>query len=239
PGWLKGPDASISAPFANWPPTTWSRPISSASGTSRTTSFTSAMSWAWPREPLRRSSPGSSSSTSTRSATTGLCSRKKVRRPRRERLPDVRSDDDCRRLIATLEKPVYRGCFALIYAYGLRITEAVTLPVSAVDSKQMVLRVIGKRNKERVLPLTESILRMLREVWKTHRSQRWLFPSRRLTTHLPDATARAAFIQSRNACGFNADFRPHSLRHSFATHMLQRGVDIRIIQILLGHSSLR
>ena len=121
----------------------------------------------------------------------------------------------------------------------MQITEAVTLPITAVDSKQMVLRVIGKRNKERVLPLTESILQMLREVWKTHRSQRWLFPSRRLTTHLPDATARAAFIQARNACGLNADFRPHSLRHSFATHMLQRGVDIRIIQILLGHSSLR
>jgi integrase/recombinase XerD len=154
-------------------------------------------------------------------------------------LPDVRSDDDCRRLIATLEKPVYRGCFTLIYAYGLRITEAVTLPISAVDSKQMVLRVIGKRNKERVLPLTEAILEMLRAVWKTHRSPRWLFPSRRLLTHLPDATARAAFIQARNACGFDANFRPHSLRHSFATHMLQRGVDIRIIPILLGHSSLR
>jgi integrase/recombinase XerD len=121
----------------------------------------------------------------------------------------------------------------------LRISEAVTLPVSAVDSKQMVLRVVGKGNKERILPLTESILEMLREVWKTHRSRRWLFPSRRPLTHLPDATARAAFIQARNACGFNSDFRPHSLRHSFATHMLQRGVDIRIIQILLGHSSLR
>jgi integrase/recombinase XerD len=154
-------------------------------------------------------------------------------------LPDVRSDEDCRRLIATLEKPVYRGCFALIYAYGLRITEAVTLPVSAVDSKQMVLHVIGKRNKERILPLTESILQMLREVWKTHHSTRWLFPSRRLATHLPGATARAAFVKARNACGFDEGFRPHSLRHSFATHMLQRGVDIRIIQILLGHSSLR
>lgn len=154
-------------------------------------------------------------------------------------MPDVRSDKDCRRLIAALEKPVYRGCFTLIYAYGLRITEAVTLPVTAVDSKQMVLRVIGKRNKERLLPLTESILDMLREVWKAHRSKRWLFPSRRTVTHLPDATARLAFKKARNACGFNEQFRPHSLRHSFATHMLERGVDIRIIQILLGHSSIR
>jgi integrase/recombinase XerD len=154
-------------------------------------------------------------------------------------LPDVRSDEDCRRLIASLQMPIYRACFTLIYAYGLRISEAVTLPVSAVDSKQMVLRVIGKRNKERLLPLTEPILLMLRNLWKTHRNPQWLFPSRRRVTHLPDSTARAAFIQARDACGFNSDFRPHSLRHSFATHMLEQGVDIRIIQILLGHSSIR
>jgi integrase/recombinase XerD len=135
--------------------------------------------------------------------------------------------------------PLYRACFTLIYAYGLRISEAVTLPITAVDSRQMVLRVIGKRNKERILPLTEPILQTLREVWKSHRSRRWLFPSRRPTTHLPDASARAAFIKARDACGFSSDFRPHSLRHSFATHMLERGVDIRVIQILLGHSSLR
>lgn len=155
------------------------------------------------------------------------------------RLPDVRSDKNCRRLIATLEKPVYRGCFTRIYAYGLRINEAVTLPISAVDSKQMVLRGIGKRNKERVLPLTDSILQMLREVWKIHHSPKWLFASRRRLTHLPDATARAAFVKARSECGFDVRFRPHSLRHSFATHMLQQGVDIRIIQILLGHSSLQ
>ncbi len=64
------------------------------------------------------------------------------------RLPAVRSDEDCRRLIAALERPILRGCFALMYAYGLRIAEAITLPVSAVDSKQVVLRVIGKGNKE-------------------------------------------------------------------------------------------
>ena len=154
-------------------------------------------------------------------------------------MPDVRSDEDCRRLIATLEKPIYRACFALIYAYGLRIQEAVTLPVTAIDSKQMILHVIGKRNKQRALPLTNSILQMLREVWKIHRSPTWLFPSRRIVTHLPDATARLAFVKARNECGFDQRFRPHSLRHSFATHMLQRGVDIRIIQLLLGHSSIR
>jgi integrase/recombinase XerD len=154
-------------------------------------------------------------------------------------LPDVRSDEDCRRLIAGLEKPIYRGCFALIYAYGLRISEAITLPITAIDSKQMVLHVIGKRNKQRALPLTESILDMLREVWKTHRSTSWLFPSRRIVTSLPDASARNAFYSARNKCGFDPKFRPHSLRHSFATHMLQQGVDIRIIQMLLGHSSIR
>jgi site-specific recombinase XerD len=154
-------------------------------------------------------------------------------------LPDIRTDEDCRRLIATLQNPVYRACFTLLYAYGLRIGEAISLPVAAVDSKQLLLRLIGKRNKERALPLTESLLHMLREVWKTHRSQKWLFPSRRITTHLPYATARAAFDKARSECGFDASFRPHSLRHSFATHMLQLGVDIRIIQILLGHSSIR
>ena len=113
------------------------------------------------------------------------------------------------------------------------------MPISAIDSKQMLLRVIGKGNKERVLPLTDSVLQMLREVWKTHRSPKWLFPSRRPLTHLPDASARSAFLQARDECGFDPNFRPHSLRHSFATHLLERGVDIRIIQILLGHASLR
>ena len=105
--------------------------------------------------------------------------------PLQKRLPDVRSDADCRRLIAAMENPICRGCFALIYAYGLRITEAIALPVTAIDSKQMVFRVVGKRNKERVLPLTESILDMLRTVWKIHRSKRWLFPSRRIVLVLP------------------------------------------------------
>ena len=159
--------------------------------------------------------------------------------PRQKRLPDVRTDDECRRLIATLKKPIYRACFTLIYAYGLRIGEAITLPVTAVDSKHLLLHLIGKGNKERALPLTESILEMLREIWKTHHSKMWLFPSQRIITHLSYKTAYGAFTKARSECGFDSKFRPHSLRHSFATHMLQQGVDIRIIQMLLGHSSIR
>ena len=123
-------------------------------------------------------------------------------------------------MIATLRKPVYRGCFTLVYAYGLRISEARKLPLTAVDSKRMLLRVIGKGNKERALPLTESILEMLREVWKTHESRRWLFPSQQIVTPLSYAAARIAFIKARSECGFDHRFRPHSastqLRHAHA-----------------------
>ncbi|MCH7839886.1 MAG: tyrosine-type recombinase/integrase [Planctomycetes bacterium] len=164
---------------------------------------------------------------------------KKVRQPNRKRLPDVRCDADCRRLIAAIKHPVYRGCFALVYACGLRIGEAVALPISAIDSKQLILRVIGKRNKERALPLTEPTLAMLREVWKNHRSTQWLFPNRKHTAPLSRRTARGAFNGARAACGFNGPFTPHTLRHSFATRLLEKGVDIRIVQILPGHSSIR
>jgi site-specific recombinase XerD len=146
---------------------------------------------------------------------------------------------DCRRLIAAIKKPIYRGCFALAYACGLRIGEAVALPVSAVDSKRMLLRVIGKRNKERALPLTEPTRTMLREVWKIHRSKKWLFPNRKRTAPLSRKTARHAFNAARAACGFDDHFVPHTLRHSFATRLLEEDVDIRLVQMLLGHSSIR
>jgi site-specific recombinase XerD len=121
----------------------------------------------------------------------------------------------------------------------MRISETVALPVSAVDSKQMLLGVVGKGNKQRVLPLTEPTLAMLRELWKTHHNLQWLFPNRQGTSHLSADTARAAFKAARGACGFDDHFTPHTFRHSFATQLLGKGVDTRIVQILLGHSSIR
>jgi site-specific recombinase XerD len=155
-------------------------------------------------------------------------------------LPDVRSDQDCRRLIATLAKPVYRGCFVLIYAYGLRIKEAITLPITAIDSKQMLLRIVGKRNKERVVPLSDPTLDMLRQVWKLHRSEKWLFPRRSdPTRHVPRNTIGKAIRVARAQCLLGDSFTSHTFRHSFATRLLEQGVDLRVVQILLGHASIQ
>ena len=103
----------------------------------------------------------------------------------------------------------------------------------------MLLRVIGKRNKQRALPLSEPVLIMLREVWNIHRNPKRLFSDRKGTSHLSRSTARLAFNAARATCGFGDDFTPHTLRHSFATLLLEKGVDIRLVQILLGHSSMR
>jgi site-specific recombinase XerD len=155
-------------------------------------------------------------------------------------LPDARSSADCRALIAAIRHPVYRACFATMYACGLRMSEGISLPVSAVDSKQMLLHIIGKGNKERVVPLSEPVLQMLREVWKTHRNPKWLFPRRKdKSQHVAYSTMRKVFNNARHECLFDDAFKTHTLRHSFATHLLEQGVDIRIVQILLGHASLR
>ena len=126
-----------------------------------------------------------------------------------------------------------------MYACGLRHSEAVRLPVSAVDSRQMLLRVIGKRNKERVLPLSDPVLAMLRKVWTTHRHPQWLFPNNNGTRHLTRGSSYRAFVMALRNSGLQGDFTPHMLRHSFATQLLEKGIDIRVVQILLGHASIR
>ena len=161
-----------------------------------------------------------------------------MKSPLRFRLPVAKSHDDCQRLIATVDNPIYRACLALMYACGLRIGDAVKLPVSAVDPKAMVLRVVGKRNRERFLPINESILRMLREVWKTHRNPNWLFP-RKNGKHILRNTLSKAFNNARAACLFGPDFTTHVLRHSFATRLLERGMPTATIRILLGHADIR
>lgn len=168
-----------------------------------------------------------------------LFTRKKVRQPLRKRLPVPIAWQDGHRLIGALQRPDYQLCCSLMLALGLRIGDVVPLTVKSIDAPQMLVRVIGKRNKERVLPLPETLLVALRRFWCTHRHPRWLFPNRRATAPLCDKSLRHAFNQARDSLGLPRTIKPHSLRHGFATHLLENGVDIRIVQMLLGHASLR
>ena len=168
-----------------------------------------------------------------------LVTRKKVRQPLCKRLPVPIAWEDGHRLIAALQKPGYQLCCSLMLALGLRIGDVLALTVQSIKARQMIVRVIGKRNKERVLPLSETLLMALRSFWCTHRHPRLLFPNCRGTAPLCDQSLRHAFNQARDSLGISKNIKPHSLRHGFATHLLENGVDIRIVQMLLGHSSLR
>jgi len=167
-----------------------------------------------------------------------LFTRKKVRQPRRKRLPVAIAWEDGHRLIAALHKPSYRLCCSLMLALGLRIGDVLALTVQSMDSTQMIVRVIGKGNKERILPLPQTLLVALRTFWRTHRHPRLLFPNRQGTAPLCEKSLRRAFTQARDSLGIHKNITPHSLRHGFATHLLENGVDIRLVQMLLGHARL-
>jgi integrase/recombinase XerD len=124
----------------------------------------------------------------------------------------------------------------LMYACGLRITEAATLEVTAIDGINGFIRVIGKGNKERQVPLPQPVLAELRSLWKTHRDKRWLFPSPRQEGPISRYALWLTFKQAVQAAGITRRITPHCLRHSYATRLLESGVDIRVAQILLGHA---
>jgi len=125
-----------------------------------------------------------------------------------------------------------------MYVCGLRIHEAVSLRPEQVDAEGGVLRIIGKGNKERLLPLPSSLLSAMRLAWKTHGNRQWVFATRRQGNHTSPRSVRGALYA---ACAQEGIPRltPHSLRHGFATRLLERGVDLRVVQILLGHSSIK
>ncbi len=167
-----------------------------------------------------------------------LFTRKKVRPPRRKRLPVPIGWDDGHRLISAVHKSGYRLCCSLMLALGLRIGDVLALSVQSINATQMIVRVIGKGNKERILPLPETLYIALRRFWATHRHPHLLFPNRKGTAPLCEKSLRHAFNEARDSLGINKTITPHSLRHGFATHLLENGVDIRVVQMLLGHASL-
>jgi integrase/recombinase XerD len=172
---------------------------------------------------------------------------KRLRVRREKRLPDVLSTDEVRRLIAAVRTPHNRAYFWTVYSLGLRLTEGLHLQVADIDSARMTVHVHrGKGAKDRFVPLPSSPLKALREYWVTHRHPTWLFPATG-RDHRQAATADGPMERSSvqgalrrvvRDLGFRKAISIHTLRHSYATHLLEAGVNLRLIQQYLGHSSL-
>ena len=124
------------------------------------------------------------------------------------------------------------------FQFGSNISEAARLEVGAIDSASMLIRIIVKGNKERRVPLPQSVLAELRGLWLTHRNPRWLFPTRRRTKPVDQQVLCRTFKAAAQAARITQRVTPHALRHSYATRLLENGVDTRIVQILLGHSNI-
>jgi len=132
--------------------------------------------------------------------------------------------------------PLVMAC----YGAGLRIREACQLRVSDIQSKQMVIRVCqGKGCKERYTVLSPRLLEALRSYWRMAQPRDWLFPGQGPSGHITPRSARVAFRSAREQAGLGDRCTPHVLRHSFATHLLDAGTDLVLIQALLGHASIR
>jgi site-specific recombinase XerD len=162
--------------------------------------------------------------------------------PKKNRyLPRVLSREQICKLLKCIRNLKHEAILTCCYAAGLRVAEVAHLRVTDIDSKRMVIRVYqGKRKKDRYVPLSENLLELLREYWRVYRPVYWLFPTRQnpkrpLTTR---SIARTC-VKARIAAGLPNDVTCHTLRHSFATHLLEDGVNVRAIQILLGHASLK
>lgn len=148
------------------------------------------------------------------------------------------ADADIRRLLGCINNPAHRTCFAVMYACGLRTSEAATLEIAAIDGTNQLLRIIGKGNKERLVPLPEPMLLSLRQLWKTHRNRRWLFPNRAGTNPIGRGTLIRTFSAARAAADISCKPTPHCLRHSYAARLTENHVDTAVIKILLGHADI-
>lgn len=167
-----------------------------------------------------------------------------VRPPQEKKLPVVLSRDEVRQILCQVRLLPYRVCLSTIYACGLRLGEGVRLQVADIDSNRQLLHIRqSKGYKDRYVPLPQSSLTLLRQQWLSHRHPVWLFPARRGPQQGADKPMDAtgvqrAFKAALQTSGVHKAATVHTLRHSWATHLLEAGVNLRFIQIWLGHKSL-
>lgn len=165
---------------------------------------------------------------------------------RPQKLPTVLSQQEVGRLIDAALTPLHRIVLMTLYATGLRRAELARVKITDIDTARMVIHVIGgKGRKDRDVMLSPKLLAALRQYWRglKHKPQTWLFPGGRWhgRTEIPmsDKVVWYACEQAAKRAGIDKPVHPHTLRHSFATHLLEAGVDLRTIQLLLGHSDLK
>jgi site-specific recombinase XerD len=169
-----------------------------------------------------------------------------VRPPKSQKLPVVLSQTEVRQVLGEVRLLPYRACLTTIYACGLRLQEALRLEVGDIDSERQLLHIRqAKGGKDRYVPLPLTVLPLLRQYWATHRHPTLLFPSRRQcaqqleTQPMNASSVQKAFKAALKSSGMAKRATVHTLRHSWATHLLEAGVNLRLIQVWLGHKSLR
>ncbi|MCK9212946.1 tyrosine-type recombinase/integrase [Rhodoferax sp.] len=155
------------------------------------------------------------------------------------KLPVVLSPEEVMHFLDCIKNLKHRTLLMTAYAAGLRVSEATHLKVTDIDSQRMVIRVDqGKGNKDRYVMLSPRLLEELRTYWKSARPQTWLFPGYIAGRPITKDAVEQACQKAHRASGITKPITPHSLRHAFATHLLESGTDVRRIQLLMGHRSL-
>ena len=162
------------------------------------------------------------------------------------KLPVVLSATEVRQLLAAVPALDHRVALTTIYSCGLRLGEALRLEVGDIDAERMLIHIRGgKGNRDRYVPLPERTLHLLRDCWKSHHHRHFLFPGQgqpgqpaaSATEPMCRSTLQRAFRLAREASGIQKDCHVHTLRHSYATHLLEQGENLRQIQVNLGHRS--
>ena len=167
-----------------------------------------------------------------------------LRPPIPKKLPVVLAAEEVWRIVDHSRRPDYRVCLSVISACGLRLLEGVRLQVTQIDSARMqVLIRSGKGNKDRAIPLPPRTLTLLRAHWRLHRNPVWLFPGtprdgeRHACVPMDESGLQKAFRHAVQAAGVHKPATIHSLRHAWATHLLESGVSVRVLQLWMGHAS--
>ena len=158
---------------------------------------------------------------------------------KRTQLPVILSFKEIKAMIEKIKNPTFRMCFTLLYCCGLRLSEGANLAISDVDLERKQIRINGKGDKIRYVPLPNRTLNLLEEYIQDNNPKQWLFLSSRTEKPVHPRSVQRLFKQVLKKAGIDKKANVHCLRHSYATHLLETGVNIKLIQLILGHRSLK